>query len=79
MPRTSEQAKKDAEKKLAADPSHYSKIALKAKKPRGGKASPGSFKTGNKFGKIGKRGKAKVNTEIKYHTLEEYKLEFEEQ
>ncbi len=64
MAGTSKGAKKFAQKKLAEDPDYFRNLQRKAKKPRGGKASPGSFKKGNtasiKGGQAGKRGPGKV-------------------
>lgn len=61
---TTRGGKKAAKTLLAKDPDHFRKLALRAKKPRGGKASPGSFKTGNRIsikgGSSSKRGKGKM-------------------
>lgn len=64
MAGTKKGAKKFAAKKLAEDPDYFKNLQRKAKKPRGGAASPGSFKKGNtlsiKGGKAGKRGPGKT-------------------
>lgn len=66
MSGTSKGAKKFAQKKLAEDPDYFKNLQRKAKKPRGGKASPGSFKKGNAYaakgGRAGKRGPGKVTS-----------------
>lgn len=63
MSGTSKGGKKAAAKLLAKDPDHFKKLQSKSKKPRGGKASPGSFKPGNPYaakgGKASKRGPGK--------------------
>lgn len=64
MAGTSKGAKKFAQKKLAEDPDYFKNLQKKVTKPRGGKASPGSFKPGNDFGarggKASKRGPGKT-------------------
>lgn len=60
MPQTSDGAKKFAKRKLAEYPDYFRNLQKRARKPRGGKASPGSFKKGNQYaalgGKASKRG-----------------------
>jgi hypothetical protein len=66
MAGTSKGARKFAAKKLAEDPDYFKKLQKRVKKPRGGKASPGSFKPGNRYaalgGKASKRGPGKTLT-----------------
>lgn len=69
MAGTSKGARKFAAKKLADDPEYFSKLSRGVKKPRGGKASSGSFKKGETKrqslgGKAGKRGPSKTITPI---------------
>ena len=64
MTNTKKGGKKFAQKKLAEDPDYFKKLSARARKPRGGKASPGSFKPGNtisvKGGKASRRGSVKL-------------------
>lgn len=80
MAGTSKGAKKFAEKKLAEDPDYFKNLQKRAKRPRGGKASPGSFKPGNQYaakgGKAGKRGPAKTMTEGDVDMGDGVKLDF---
>lgn len=80
-------AKKATATKLAKDPNFFSKISRQAKKPRGGKASSGSFtpknaaKLGRAGGKKSKRGPAKKILEIKPRKtgeLKDFPLRYEE-
>lgn len=67
MAGTKEGARKRAERQIKENPNYFSDLAKLAKKPRGGKNSPGSFskgsiqasKAGRKGGKLSKRGKQK--------------------
>ena len=81
MSGTSKGAKKFAQKKLAEDPDYFRNLQKKARKPRGGAASPGSFKPGNEFaakgGKAGKRGPGK-SVELDDTQFEAGKLEYTE-
>lgn len=81
MAGTSKGARKFAQKKLRDDPDYFKNLSRKSKKPRGGKASPGSFKKGNEFaakgGKAGRRGPSKTH-HLSHETLEDFPLEFEE-
>lgn len=82
MAGTKNGGQKFAAKKKAEDPDYFKKLSAKAKKPRGGRASPGSFKPGNKIsakgGKAGKRGPAKVASVIPGSVLDAYPLHYEE-
>ncbi len=64
MSGTNKGAKKFAAKKLAEDPDYFRNLAKRNRKPRGGAASPGSFKKGNEYaakgGKASKRGPGKT-------------------
>lgn len=67
MSGTSKGGKKAAATLLAKDPNHFKNLQKRAKKPRGGAASPGSFKPGNQYsvkgGKASKRGSGKIVTD----------------
>lgn len=80
MSGTSKGAKKFAKKKIAEDPDYFKNLQKKAKRPRGGKASPGSFKKGNKYaakgGKAGKRGPGKVTAAKDVDLGDGVKLDF---
>jgi hypothetical protein len=74
MAGTSKGGKKSAKKLTAKDPNYFSNLAKRSRKPRGGKASPGSFKPGNPYaskgGKASKRGPAKIlvpNGDVELH------------
>lgn len=82
MAGTKSGGQKFAAKKKAEDPDYFKNLSAKAKKPRGGKASPGSFQPGNKTsvkgGKAGKRGPAKVATVEPGSALDASPLHYEE-
>jgi hypothetical protein len=82
MAGTKNGGQKFAAKKKAEDPDYFKKLSAKAKKPRGGKASPGSFKPGNKQsvkgGKAGKRGPAKDATVAPGSALDAFPLHYED-
>jgi hypothetical protein len=82
MAGTSRGGKKAADKLRAKDPDYFSHLARRSRKPRGGKASPGSFKKGNPFaakgGKAGKRGAVKLDRQIPSSEADEaFPLEYE--
>lgn len=81
MTGTKKGARKFTAKMLAKDPDYFRKLQQKAKQPRGGKSSPGSFKKGNEFaakgGRAGKRGSGK-NIKTIGRTLEDHPIEYEE-
>jgi general stress protein YciG len=85
MAGTSEGAKKGAATKLAKDPNFFSKMSRRAKKPRGGKASVGTFKAGAKRtkeaaakgGAKSRRGKAISKMPEDTGLLKDHKLEYE--
>lgn len=82
MAGTKNGGQKFAAKKKAEDPDYFKKLSAKAKKPRGGKASPGSFKPGNttsvKGGKAGKRGPVKTAVVKPTDSLDAFPLHYEE-
>ncbi len=80
MAGTSKGGRKFADRKRQEDPDYYSNLSKKAKKPRGGKSTPGSFKKGNQFGKLSKPGKRTPgkSSVVKAKSLSEYPLEYEE-
>jgi hypothetical protein len=79
---TSKGGRKAAKSLRAKDPQYFSKLSRKSKKPRGGKASPGSFKKGNQYaaqgGKAGKRGAGKARIMPAAELVFPEPLEFEE-
>lgn len=81
MAGTSKGARKFAARKLAEDPDYFKNLQRKARKPRGGAASPGSFKPGNPYaakgGRAGKRGPGKTVV-VEDSNLEAGNLMYEE-
>lgn len=81
---TSKGGKKAAAKLIAQNPNHYSELSRRAKKPRGGDASPGSFKRGDSTvqslgGKASRRGPGKAQRLTSGSDVLDAKLEYEEQ
>jgi len=82
MAGNTEGARKFAARKLKEDPNYFKKLSAKVKKPRGGKASSGSFKRGNPFaalgGKASKRRKVDghIDLAVNENLPEDYQLDF---